>query len=279
MHQLTFARVQALAGIAAALCVGILPVNGRTQAAQAVSVLYAGSLVTPMEGPIKAALARDGIEFEGEPGGSKKLANFISAGVRAPDVFIAVDPSIIAGLGNRVASSTTFAQTAIGVAWSDRSAHAELFDRVASGVETLAHALQAPRLRIGRTDPKLDPKGVYTIEGMRVWLGDAGAREILGDDENAAQIFPEEELLARVETGEADVGFFYKTEAVARGYHFIPLPGKAAMAEKITYALAVMRDAPHPEAARNFARFMLYGQGREVLERAGLTYLTRADSR
>jgi hypothetical protein len=43
----------------------------RVSAAQnVVSVLYAGSLVTPMEGPVKAALLDKGIAFEGQPGGS-----------------------------------------------------------------------------------------------------------------------------------------------------------------------------------------------------------------
>ena len=90
---------------------------------------------------------------------------------------------------------------------------------------TLQRALGTPGLKIGRTDPKLDPKGAYTIEGMTMWLGSAGARRILGDDENPSQIFPEENLLARVDTGQVDVGFFYQTEAIARNYHFIPLPG------------------------------------------------------
>ena len=57
-----------------------------------VSVLYAGSLVTPMEGAIKSALLTQGIVFNGEPGGSKKLRNYIRDGLRTPDVFISVDP-------------------------------------------------------------------------------------------------------------------------------------------------------------------------------------------
>jgi len=83
-------------------------------------------------------------------------------------------------------------------------------------------------------------------------------------------------LLARVDTGEADVGFFYKTEAVARGFPFVPLPPEAAAAARIEYALAIMRDAPHPQQARTFANFVLRGAGRAILERAGLTYLTAA---
>jgi len=246
--------------------------NSAPAASQTVSVLYAGSLVTPMEGPIKAALGARGIDFEGQPGGSKELANLISAGVRNPDVFISVNPKIVAGLGDRVASSSTFAGTSLGVAWAPHSRFASLFESVLAEKTTLRAALQEQGIKIGRTDPQLDPKGAYTVEAVTMWLGRDGAAQILGDAANPAQIFPEEDLLARVDTGQIDVGFFYRTEAIARGYQFIPLPGAAAMTDRITYTLAVMKAAPHPDTAKAFAEFILTGGGRAILERAGLTY-------
>jgi molybdate/tungstate transport system substrate-binding protein len=241
---------------------------------QVVSVLYAGSLVTPMEGSIKAALGDRGIDFQGQPGGSKELANLIMSGLRSPDVFISVNPKLVTQLGDRVASSTTFAGTSLGVAWAPSSRYASLFAGVAAGKTTLQVALETPGLKIGRTDPQLDPKGAYTIQGMTLWLGKDGARRILGDDQNPSQIFPEENLLARTDTGQVDVGFFYRTEAIARHYQFIPLPGDAALTNKITYTLAVLKAAKHPQAAQAFAAFILTGQGRAILEQAGLTYLS-----
>lgn len=241
-------------------------------ASQTVSVLYAGSLVTPMEGPVKAALGERGIDFEGQPGGSKELANLIRAGVRTPDVFISVDPKLVASLGDRVASSTTFAGTSLGVAWAPHSRFAAVFENALSGKTTLHAALQRPGIKIGRTDPQLDPKGAYTVEAVTMWLGRDGATQLLGQPENPAQIFPEEDLLARVDTGQVDAGFFYRTEAIARGYHFIPLPGAAAMTDRIAYTLAIMKTAPHPQTAKAFADFILTGEGRTILERAGLTY-------
>ena len=242
-------------------------------AAQIVTVLYAGSLVTPMEGPIKAALLERGVDFQGEPGGSKELANLILAGVRSPDVFISVNPKLVTELGDRVASAKTFAGTSLGIAWAPNSKYAALFDGVAAGTTSLQRALETPGLKIGRTDPQLDPKGAYTLQGVTIWLGREGARRILGDDENPEQIFPEADLLARVDTGQADVGFFYRTEAIARGYPFVALPGAAALTDKITYTLAVMRAAAHPAAAHAFSDFILTGDGRKILERAGLTYI------
>jgi molybdate/tungstate transport system substrate-binding protein len=278
LHQLSFARISALTAALTLACA--LP--SAAIAGGPVDVLYAGSLVTPMEGPVKAALHAVGIDFEGEPGGSKKLAGFIVAGVRSPDVFIGVDPAIVAGLGARVAQTTTFAGTSLGIAWAPQSKYAATLQAAAAGKISLQHALASPGIRIARTDPQLDPKGAYTVAAVRLWLGNAGSHRLLGGDENSAQIFPEEDLLARIETGQADAAFLYRTEAVARGYRFVPLPGKAALADRITYTLAIMKDAPHPARARAFAEFLLSGPGRALLERAGLTYLravSRPDSR
>jgi molybdate/tungstate transport system substrate-binding protein len=257
------------------LCAAIaLPYSAAGADAQnVVSVLYAGSLVTPMEGPIKAALAQQGTDFQGQGAGSKMLANLIAAGAKRPDVFISVDPKLVTGLGAKVARATTFASTSLGIGWSEKSKYASLFAAVASGKTAVLAALSTPGLAIGRTDPRLDPKGVYTVEAMTVLAGAAGEQRILGVPENDAQVFPEEDLLARIDTGQADVGFFYRTEALARGLHFVPLAGKAAMRDRITYTLAVMRDAPHPSQAGAFERFVLTGAGKESLERAGIDYL------
>jgi len=260
-----------LAALAAIALLTLSPVFAQTPVP--VSVLYAGSLVTPMEGPIKTALASIGIDFQGQGAGSKMLANLISSGVKNPDVFISVDPKLVTGLGSKVASASTFAGTSLGIGWSNSSKDAALFADVAAGKKTILQALQTPGIVIGRTDPKLDPKGVYTVQAMTMLAGAAGEHAILGDDENSAQIFPEEDLLARIDTGQADVGFFYKTEAVARGLHFLPLPGKASLSDLITYTLAVMTSPPHPAGAKAFAAFILTGQGKTILEKAGIEYL------
>jgi ABC-type molybdate transport system substrate-binding protein len=50
------------------------------------------------------------------------------------------------------------------------------------------------------------------------------------------------------------------------------LPGNAALTDRITYTLAIMKAAPHPQAAHAFADFVLSGPGRAILEKAGLIY-------
>ncbi len=226
-----------------------------------------------MEGPIKQALAAKGIDFQGQGAGSRQLANFIASGIKNPDVFISVDSRLVTGLGSKVARAETFAATSLGLGWSDKSKYATLFQRVAAGKTPVLSALQTPGLKIGRTDPRLDPKGAYTVEAMKLLAGTDVEQKILGPDENTMQTFPEEDLLARIDVGEADVGFFYKTEALARHLHFLSLPGVAAMSNKITYTIAIMKTAPHPDQAKAFEDFILSGGGKSILEKAGIDYL------
>lgn len=240
-----------------------------------VSVLYAGSLVTPMQGPIKSALAAQSIDFQGEPGGSKELAHLISAGLRTPDIFISVDPRLVLGLGTKIESAFNFASTSLGIGWSASSKYAPLFARVAAGKEPMLTALETPGLRIARTDPRVDPKGAYTVDAMNFLARPSGEQRILGSDENPAQTFPEENLLVRLETGAADVGFIYRTEAIARRLQFLPLPGAASMSDTITYTIARLRNAPHPAQADEFMGFLMAKRGKSILEKAGIEYFAR----
>jgi molybdate/tungstate transport system substrate-binding protein len=253
--------------LALALC-GMLALGGASPspASGDVDVLYAGSLVTPMEGPIAAALAKDGLHFAGEGRGSKALFSLIVGGLRAPDVFITADRSLADQLLAKglAASATTFGGASMVLGWADTSPHRALFDAVAAGKESLVAALQTPGLRIARTDPALDPKGERTIRALK----------IMGLPETLGTIYPEEDLLVRLETGQADAGFLYSTEAIARKLHAVPLPGAASLSGEITYTLVMLKAAPHPDAARRFADFILTGEGKTILEGAGITYTT-----
>jgi len=65
----------AIAGVSALLAFTLTGATPSSAQPSVVQVVYAASLVTPMQGPISDALASDGMQFHGEPGGSKGLAN------------------------------------------------------------------------------------------------------------------------------------------------------------------------------------------------------------
>ncbi len=118
-----------------------------------------------------------------------------------------------------------FASTRLGIAWSPHSRYAALFERVAA-----RRSLAGTRARNARSAHR--PHRSATRSQRTLYDCHDRARGSARRENDAcwvttkipSQIFPEQDLLARVDTGQADVGFFYRTEAVARGYPFIPLP-------------------------------------------------------
>ncbi len=236
----------------------------------AVSVAYAASLVAVMEGPVARAFTQStGLRFAGEAKGSRALANLIRAGLRDPDVFISADPALFKGL---VRSYTVFGSARMVVAYSPRSARAQLFAAAANGKVSILDALSSPGVRLGRTDPAIDPKGARTVRviallGKRVQRADF-ARNLLA----SAHEFPEEDLAVRVQTGELDAGFFYSTETAPMGLPAIELPAGTNLANEIAFGIAVLPHAANPQNAQSFLNFILYGQGKQILESAGLHY-------
>lgn len=263
----------------AAAMLALLPFFCAAQSSPApqrtVSVLYAGSLVATMEGPIASALrGAYGIRFAGEGKGSRALANLISAGLRTPDVFISADPSLVTKLAadHLVRSSSVFGSARMVIAYSEKSPRRALFEQAAAGKRSILDVLADPSVRVGRTDPQLDPKGQRTMTVLRL-LGKhdrdpAKATAV----ERKAETFPEEDLAVRVESGEVDAGFFYSTEIPGRDLRTVELPDGVNLSHGIAYALAIMNDAPHPQDARTFARFILSGPGKAIMEKAGVRY-------
>jgi molybdate/tungstate transport system substrate-binding protein len=260
----------------AAVMLAVLPTFTASAApAGPVSVAYAGSLVGVMEGPLRSALqSQTGIAFAGEAKGSKALANLISAGLRTPDVFVSADPALVAKLDAQhlVQGYVTFGSARMVIGYSDKSPHRQLFERAAAGTISILDALADPSVRVGRTDPQLDPKGARTIRVLDLlgkhFADPAKAASVL----QRSQTFPEEDLAVRVESGEVDAGFFYSTEMPGRDLHAVELPQDSNLSSDIAYALAVMKNAPHAHAARAFAQFVLDGKGKAILERAGVRY-------
>jgi molybdate/tungstate transport system substrate-binding protein len=272
------------------------------RAASSIEVLYAGSLVTVMERAIVPAAAQRGLDVRAEGKGSVALANLIRSGLRSPDVFISADPAVIAGLmgasnGNLVAWYVTFATTRLVIGYAPSSPFAHMFVDVQRGNKRLVDALLEPGLRLGRTDPALDPKGYRTIFAAQLLERDAGyagfAARLLGDDRNAAQILPEETLLARLEGGDLDAAFLYATESSARRLPAVELPKSANLGDpgqariyagvRVTidgvtrvgapaiYALTIPSVAKNSSGAEAFVSFILSRDGHELLARSGVT--------
>lgn len=212
--------------------------GGTTSAPQkgTVNIAYAGSLVNLMEHTLGPAFAKaTGYTYQGRGAGSTALANQIKSKLIAPDVFISASPAAYKTLegaanGDIVSWYIRFATSSMVIGYSPHSQFAARLAAVASGSAPWYQVLETPGLRLGRTDPKLDPKGVntlYTMQLAETYYHQPGlAGKILGADENASQIFPEEELVARLTAGQLDVGFFYANEVKDAHLPFVTLPAQ-----------------------------------------------------
>ena len=245
-----------------------------TRAAETVNVLYAGSLVNLMEHGIGPAFEKaSGQTFHGFAGGSNGLANQIKGKLRQGDVFISANPKVNASLtgaanGSWVSWYVSFAESPLKIGYNASSRFAADFK-----TKPWYEVLSEPGIRIGRTDPKLDPKGALTLQLMaaaeKFYQRPGLAQQVLGAPDNPAQVLPEETLVGRIQSGQLDAGFFYSTEITDARIPSVALP--AAIAPKAVYTVTILRDAPNASGARRFVAFLLGSRGRHVLEEHGLT--------
>jgi molybdate transport system substrate-binding protein len=238
-----------------------------------VNVLYAGSLVNLMEHGVGPAFDKTtGDRFQGYAGGSNKVANEIKGKLRRGDVFVSANPKVNAGLegaanGDWVNWYVAFAHSPLVIGYNASS-------KFAAELKTKPwqEVLMEPGIRIGRTDPKLDPKGRLTVELMQraqaFYKSPGLEQRVLGAPENPAQVLPEETLIGRLQSGQVDVGFFYSTETADAKIPTVQLP--TAIAPKAVYTVTILRGAPNPAGADRFVAFLLGGAGRKLLKQHGL---------
>jgi molybdate/tungstate transport system substrate-binding protein len=251
-----------------AAAIAVVPASSAT-----VSVLYAGSLVRTMEGPLASSLhERTGLTFSGEGKGSRALAHLITAGLRSPDVFMSAEPQLLNGISARY---YIFGSARMLVGYAPNSPHRALFEQAASGRRSILDVLAQSDVRVGRTDPQLDPKGARTVRVLQL----LGAHFHAGAEANGvlekAGVFPEEDLAVRVESGDLDAGFFYSTELTGRGLRAVELPNDSNLSSDINYAVGIVKGAPNPRGAQTFLDFVLHGDGKRILESAGLRYFAQ----
>ncbi|RDU98214.1 extracellular solute-binding protein [Trinickia dinghuensis] len=259
--------------VGVALLAGVVSAQNCFADEGTVKVLYAGSLVNLMEHGVGPAFEKQtGLHFEGYAAGSKKIANELKGKLRQGDVFISASPKVNDALmgaanGNQVTWYVTFAKSPLMIGYNPQSRFAHDFQ-----TKRWDEVLEEPGIHIGRTDPKLDPKGMFTLELMKKAATLYGKPDLvqktLGDEENPAQVLPEETLVGRLQSGQLDAGFFYSTETSDLKIPAVaPAPELKAQAN---YTLTVLSDAPNAAGAAKFVDFLLSAQGRDLLKAHGV---------
>ena len=271
-------------------------------AAQTVSVLHAGSLTTTFNQLLAPEFERrTGVHAEGEGRGSVANAKLIAAGLKTPDVFLSADVTVTRDLlqdGNgAIAWYASFATTRMVIAYSAKSPHAQHFSDAAQGTRRWIDVLREPLVRIGRTDPAIDPKGYRTLIvgklAERFYHVPNLNAALFSADRNSEQVMTDEAILVRLEQGEIDCAFVYGVEATIRklpaieldprinlgdprfaqsyGSERVTIGGVERRGEPIAYAFTIPTKAANAAGGAAFLAFLTSPDGRRLLDQAGLT--------
>ena len=267
----------------------------RAQGLTPLDVAYAGSMGSMMEGPVKAAVAKTlGIDMHGRAQGSDALAQLIVGGSIPVDAFVPVTPGPMMTVikAGKARHAVPIARTEMVIAYSPKSSFATAFANAGKpGAMPWYQILQQPGLRFGRTDPSTDPQGrniIFTMQLAQAYYEQPGmAQRILGDTINAAQIFAEPTVEARLQSGELDAASAYRIQPGPFGLPFIALPdeinlgnqsmhdayataslalnGKTYHPQALVYYAAAIAGAPHADKATAFVQWFSSAQAQAIL--------------
>lgn len=233
-----------------------------------VTVIFAGSLEALMEDELGPAFEKaDGYDYRGFGGGSTEDAMQIKARARRGDVFISAAATADSDLrgpsnGGWVSWDATFASSPLVLGYDPSSAFGKELARGTPWYRVLAQR----GIMVGRTDPKLDPKGALTVQA----LDEAAARlarPSLASALSSFPVFPETDLVGRLQAGQLDAGFLYAIEAhVAH----IPSVSLGPVHRSVEYTVTILERAANRAGAEAFVRYLLGARGASILRSSGL---------
>jgi molybdate/tungstate transport system substrate-binding protein len=238
-------------------------------------VLYAGSLVnliTKQVGP--AFQTASGYSLSGQGAGSTALVSDIKGKVYKGDVFISASTKSAANLmgaanGNWVSYYIKFASSNLVLGYNPNSKFASQIKS-----EPWYKAITTPGLKLGFTDPATDPKGKLTAQALTDTAKSQNMPALTAIENAKGDVFPEETLVARLQSGQLDAGFFYTIEAIPTNIPTVPLTGTTDL--KATYTISTLAGAPNEAGAEAFVAYMLSPATQAVLKQDGFDLISPA---
>jgi len=201
------------------------------------TVAYASSLEYLNEkvaGP--AFTAATGYGYSGYGASSGDLEADIAAGEIHPNVFESVGGDNITPLEPRFTKwYIQYAGTSMVVAYNPNGKYASQFKAIADGSKPLSDLftlLQTPGLKLGRTDPNIDPQGrdfIYMLELAQAYyhLPSDTVAKILGTTDfgtaSSPQIYAESSLDSTLQSGQLDASSAFVTQAIELHLAYVPL--------------------------------------------------------
>ncbi|MYD35938.1 MAG: molybdate ABC transporter substrate-binding protein [Dehalococcoidia bacterium] len=255
IRYLLMLAVSALAAIATTACAADRPENAVT-----LRVFAASSLTDALTEASTAFEAENAsVAIETHFAGSSRLRAQLEEGAQA-DIFISADPRHVDAITHLLVESliTTVATNEMVVALADST-------RSIQSLEDLAE----PDVKIVIALPDV-PAGRYA-RALLVQMARQADFPSNFDDAVLANIVSEETnvraVLAKIQLGEADAGFVYRSDLRDTGFRHLTIPNQNPA--DIAYVAAVLRDSPHHDAAQAFLDFLISDEGQQILASQG----------
>lgn len=300
MRKRTLLLVAAVASLTA--CGGGANTAAPHKAATA-EVAYAGSLQKVNEQVVGPAFAKTtGLVYSGQGGGSLAVAREIQGGVLRPNVFMSLGAAPWQLLGKQSPYAIAFLSSPLCIAYSPQSPFAPQLRAIALGHQPLSRLfslLAQPTFHLGRTNPETDPQGQAFVLAVQAGVRAAGlspslATRILGPLASGPEVFAEEAILSRLQSGQLDASSAFVPEAVQRHLPYIALPpaenfgdpalaqeyahlsfvladGKRVTGQPMLVLIAPVRGTKDQSAGERFIAFALSKRGLELYRKQGFT--------
>ena len=249
-------RICRLLVLAAALAAGCGPQRA------SLTVSAAASLQQPLEQLAKDyEAAHPGIAISLNFGGSGMLAQQIEQGAPA-DIFLSAAPQPMDQLAGQGLILPDTRRDLL------RNQVVLIVPRYAAGPDGFP-ALASPSVKLlALGDPATVPAGSYgraTLQSLGLWDA-VQSKLVLAKDVR--------QVLTYVETGNADAGIVYATDAAQSRKVKVAAVAPAGSHPPVVYPAAVLRRSAHPAAARAVLDFLAGASARAVFERDGFTTVT-----
>ena len=245
-------KLGTIVAAAALLAAGCATSTGEGEGSTTLTVFAAASL-TESFGAMKPAFeaAHPGTEVRFNFAGSSSLVQQLSNGATA-DVFASADRANMdkaeqAGVVEGAPSPFATNQLTIAVAPGNPEGITSLADLTRDGLNVVVCAPQVP---CGSATQKVERGTGVTLKPV-------------SEEQDVKQV------LAKVQSGDADAGLVYVTDATSAGDKVGEVDFPEAAQAVNEYPIAVVRDAPHTDLATQWVDFVLGEQGRAELRKVG----------
>ncbi len=299
MKKLTFFVISTVVLTLTAGCGSPAPSASPTGLEGKLIIFHAGSLTVPVAKLAASFQAQyPNVTFETEAAGSRTTARKVSELGREADIVMSADYTVIDNLliPDFADWNVQFARNTMVIAYTDHSRYADEING-----ENWYEILTRDGVVYGHSDPNADPCGYRTL---LVWqlaeahYGVPGLYESLEEHCPPENVRPKEtDLLALLQSGDMDYAFEYRSIAVQHGLEFVELPDEINLSrveqadfykqatvevsgtepgttitqvgKPIVYGVTIPRNAPSPDLAIEFVKFLLGPEGQAIVEEAG----------